>query len=283
MTETQIDTAQWRAALSAHPVHQVPPVGAPYVFGRWHKDRASLRGYAFEARVYAKALFKRTNPQKFLMVGRPRSGTTLLRRLLNQVDGVHCDGEMLHHTVMAPRRFLNRLAGIKSAAAYGSKLLSYQIFEVQKIADPVGFLQALLADNYTLVHVRRDTFDQALSLSVAQAGHGYHIRAGEQHAARDVTLDPDLFERQIRHHAAMLDYEDLLFSQLPHLKVQYEDDLKLPQAHQPTIDRICAALGVPSGPVAADLKRVSERTIITNLDSLRSSADAFLSEQRSIS
>ena len=283
MNAPHADTASWRAALTAHPVHNVPPIGAPYVLGRWHMNRASITGYAFEARVFAKSLLVRNTPRKFLMVGRPRSGTTLLRRLLNQVDAVHCDGEMLHHAVLSPHRFLNRLAGIKTAQAYGSKLLSYQIFEVQKIADPAGFLSGLLADDYTLVHVRRDTFDQALSLSTAQAGLGYHMQAGAQSAAREVTLDPDLFERQVKHHAAMLDYEDLLFSQLPHLKVQYEDDLKQPQAHQPTIDRICAALGVPSGPVTADLKRVSERTTVTNLEVLRNSAETLLAKQRSIS
>lgn len=273
--------ADRRAALARHPVHDIPPVGSPYVLGLWHKNRASLKGYSFEARVHAKALFVRNRPRKFLIVGRPRSGTSLLRRLLNQVDGVHCDGEMLHHAVLAPHLFLNRLAGIKETRAYGSKLLSYQIFEVQKISDPAGFLEALLADNYTLVHVRRDTFDQALSLTIAQAGHGYHVRADQTRKAQDVTLDPDLFERQVRHHAAMLDYEDLLFSDLPHLKVQYEDDLRDPQSHQPTIDRICAALGVPSGPVAADLKRVLERTTITNLDSLRARAAPLIEKERS--
>lgn len=283
MSETGADTADRRTALARHPVHDIPPIGSPYILGRWHKNRASLKGYSFEARVHAKALFVRNTPRKFLIVGRPRSGTSLLRRLLNQVDGVHCDGEMLHHAVIAPHLFLNRLAGIKSTAAYGSKILSYQIFEVQKIADPAGFLEGLLADDYTLIHVRRDTFDQALSLTIAQAGHGYHVQAGQTREARDVTLDPDLFERQVRHHSAMLDYEDLLFSGLPHLTVQYEDDLKRAETHQPTIDRICAAIGVPSGPVAADLKRVLERTTITNLDSLRTRVDPLITKERSIS
>ncbi len=269
--------ADWRQTLARHPVHETPPVGDPYVMGRWHKDRASTRGYAFEARVLAKSLLVRNAPKKFLMVGRPRSGTTLLGRLLNQVEGIRCDGEMLHHAVLNPRGFLNRLAGIKPAPVYGSKLLSYQIFEVQKVKDPAGFFQSLLADGYTLIHLRRDTFDQALSLSVAQAGHGYHLKGGADGGARTVTLDPDLFARQIRHLAAMLDYEDLLFSRLPHLAIQYEDDLKDPGTHQPTIDRICAALGVTPTPVSADLARVSDRREITNLDALRARAEPILS------
>ena len=286
MTENTDRRSAWRRDLAAHPVHGIPPVGDPYVLGRWHKNRASLTGYAFEARVWGKSLFVRNTPRKFLMVGRPRSGTTLLRRLLNQVDGLQCDGEMLHHAVLSPRHFLNRLAGIKRVRVYGSKILSYQIFEVQRIADPARFLEALLADGYTLIHVRRDTFDQALSLLVAQSGLGYHISAEDAAATpKEVTLDPDLFARQLRHHAAMLDYEDRLFSELPHLTVQYEADLRDATRHQPTVERICAALKLPAGPVSADISRVAKRREITNIDALRAMAAQVLtpdSNDRSI-
>lgn len=272
MTGAAEGRAAWRRELAEHPVHGIAPVGAPYVLGRWHKDRASLRGYAFEARVLAKSLFVRNAPRKFLMVGRPRSGTTLLRGLLNQIDGLHCDGEMLHHAVFAPHRFLNRLAGIKSARVYGSKLLTYQIFEVQRIADVPGFFEALVADGYRLIHVRRATFDQSLSLTVAQSGSRYHIRAGEAGERRTLSIAPDLFARQLRHNRAALAYEDRLFSELPHLRVQYEDDLQTAARHQPTVDRLCDALGIASGPVTADLSRVSDRTVVRNLDSLRALA-----------
>lgn len=276
MTGTADGTAErkaaWRRDLAQHAVHAAPPVGAPYVLGRWHKDRASLKGYAFEARVLAKSLLVHNRPRRFLMVGRPRSGTTLLRSLLNQVEGLHCDGEMLHHAVLAPHAFLNRLAGIKRARVYGSKILTYQILEVQKIADVPGFFEGLVADGYTLIHVRRDTFAQSLSLSVAQQGHGYHIRDGETRRSKSVVLDPDLFARQVRHNHAALAWEDRLFSELPHLVVQYEDDLRAPERHQPTVDRLCAALDIEPGPVTATLSRVSERTELENLDVLRAIA-----------
>lgn len=267
-----MDRAAWHAALAAHPVHGIPPVGDPYVWGRWHKDRAALSGYGFEARVTLKSLIRRNDPAKFLMFGRPRSGTTLLRRLLNQVDGLQCDGEMLHHAVLSPRGFLNRLAGIKPARAYGCKLLSYQMFEVQKIADPVAFFEGLLADGFSLIHVRRDTFDQALSLSVAQTTRSYHMVNGQRTEAKTVELDPDLFAAQLRHHSAMLAYEDLLMSGLPHEVVQYETDLRDADRHQPCVDRLCAAIGVAPSPVTADTERVSGRREITNLADLRARA-----------
>lgn len=264
--------AAWRRDLAAHALHTTPPVGKPYVLGRWHHNRASLSGYAFEARVWAKSILVHNSPRKFLMVGRPRSGTTLLGNLLEQVEGLYCDGEMLHHAVLAPRAFLNRLAGIKRAQVYGSKLLTYQILEVQKIADVPGFFEGLLADGYTLIHVRRATFAQSLSLSVAQAGSGYHVRDGVADERRQVSIDPERFARQLRHNREALAWEDRLFSELPHLVVQYEDDLRRVERHQPTVDRLCAALGIASSPVRAQLSRVSERREVTNLDILRAVA-----------
>lgn len=253
--------------LHDHPVHAIPPVGDPYRLGLWHKDRASLRGYAFEARVHLKALAGRHDPAKFLMLGRPRSGTTLLYRLLRQVPGLHCDGEVLHHAVLAPRAFLNGLASIKRARAWGAKLITYQMFEVQRIPDHAAFLEGLVADGFHLIHIRRGTYAQCLSLSTAQTVQEYHVRSDRADAAetRQIRLDPALFLRQVTWNRAMLDYEEALLAPLPHLVVDYDADLARPESHQPTIDRICAALGLPSGPVRADLERVAGRTVITNL------------------
>ena len=266
--------AEWRQDLAGHALHHTPPVGAPYVLGLWHKDRATWRGYAFEARVWAKSLLVRNHPQKFLMVGRPRSGTSLLQGLLHQVEGIHCDGEVLHSAVLAPRAFLNRLAGIKHTKVYGAKFLTYQMLEVQKLRDVPGFFQALIADGFTLVHVRRDTFAQSLSLTVAQQSSRYHIRKGAPGGTRSLTIAPELFARQLRHNREALAYEDRLLSQLPHLRVQYENDLKAPECHQPTIDRLCQAFGIAPTPVAANFSKVSDKTEVVNLDALRAVATA---------
>lgn len=266
---SMLSESDWRASLAEHEVHSVTPSGDPYVLGRWHKDRASWSGYAFELRVALKSLIRHTEAKKLLMFGRSRSGTSLLRELLNQVDGFHCDGEVLHHAVASPHRFLNQLARIKDASVYGAKMLSYQMFEVQMLKSPADFFLRLADDGYTFVHVRRDTFDQALSITLAQAGNGYHIRSGETRAANTVTIDVDIFRHQMKYQTAILDYEDKLMSRIPHIVVQYEDDLKHAEQHQPTIDRICNALGHPPSPVIANLQKTSERTTITNKDALR--------------
>lgn len=255
--------------LSSHPVHRIAPVGDPYVLGRWHHDRATWKGYVFEARVFLKSLVQRNDTARFLMLGRPRSGTTLLYRLLNQIPDIHCDGEVLHHAVLDPRGFLNRLAGIKSNRAWGCKLITYQMFEVQRIPDHRAFLEGLVDDGFRLIHIRRRTWDQSLSLSVAQASDQYHIRDQGRAQIRHLSLDPARFVDQIRWNLAMLDYETRLLADLPHMDVDYEADLKHPADHQPTVDRICNGLGLPSAPVAADLARTAEAHRIDNLNTLQ--------------
>jgi hypothetical protein len=259
--------------LATHPIHRMAPIGDPYVLGRWHHDRATWKGYTFEARVFLKSLIRHNDTQRFLLMGRPRSGTTLFQRLLNQVEGTHCDGEVLHHAVLNPRGFLNQLAGIKSSRAWGCKLLSYQMFEVQRISDHRAFLEGLLADGFRLIHVRRRTYDQSLSLSVAQAINAqaidqYHIQEGGSAPMRHLSLDPARFVDQLHWNLAMLDYETRLLADLPHMLVDYGADLENPASHQFAVDRTCKGLGLPPGPVAADLSRTAQKRQIDNLDAV---------------
>jgi hypothetical protein len=130
--------------------------------------------------------------------------------------------------------------------------------------------------------VRRETFAQSLSLSISQAGYGYHWHKSEQMNGREVTVDPDRFVAQCKYQSAMLDYEDLLFSEIPHIVVQYETDLKTPLQHQNTIDRICAYLDLPSSRVSADLKKMSDHTVVTNIDVLRACVESLNPAYRSI-
>lgn len=256
------------ARLASHPVHRIPPVGDPYVLGRWHPDRASWKGYAFEARILAKSLIRRSDPQRFLILSRPRSGSTLLVRLLTQVEGIQCDGEVLHHAVLSPRGFLNRLASTRTSRSWGCKIISYQMFEVQRIRDHRAFLEGLLSDGFRLIHMRRRTYDQALSLLIAQTVRQYHIRPEGTVTRPEVSLDPARFVDQVRWNLAMLDYETQLLQDLPFIEIDYDADLKDQGRHQATVDRICARLGLASGPVNTNLRRAAELRRIGNLDDL---------------
>lgn len=264
-----IDTV--RQDLARHRLHCVPPVGSEYRFGRVHRDRGHYKGFLREAKEAVKrALGKGGNgaDRKFLILARPRSGTTLLVNLLSQVPDLSCGGEIFHYAVMRPQAYLKTMAQNAQTTAYGAKLLSYQMFEIQRMADQVRFLEAARDEGFCLIHVRRDTFSQSLSLARALESGRYHSwQAGK--APPSVDIDEGMFHGLVDWNAAMLDYEDRLMAAFPHLVLNYETDLIGESAQQTSVDAICEMMGHPSGPVVAQLSRVSKQGQVSNIEALR--------------
>lgn len=256
-----------RAALATH-----PGIGAePQHKGRTHPHRRNLRGVRTQVRMVAQALIRANDPTRFLVLGRPRSGTTLLGHLLNQVPVVTCDNELMQNRVVAPLHYMRALARRSPTPVYGFKLLSYQMTDVQRVRDPLGFLEAADARGWRLIHLRRRTYPQTLSLAKAHSGSGYFDRPGETRPDA-VHVPVDRFTALLEWNLAMLDFEDRLMAQVPHLRLQYEDDLEPQTSHQSTVDRICADLDIAPAPVAASMRRSGGdggRVATANADALR--------------
>ncbi|WP_299740444.1 sulfotransferase [uncultured Roseobacter sp.] len=267
-----------------------PPVDTRYIAGLWHPARVSPRGIWTELRVLGASLIKPANRDvhKFLIIGRARSGSTLLTRLLNDHPQVHCGREILSRRVLFPQRFLNRLAQKTPQAAYGAKLLSYQMIQVQRFRDPVGFLQGLADSGFRFIHLERDTFAQTFSLDIAQTRRIYHQRdetaagqrnPGWEHGAKiaqataPVQLDLDDFIARLKWSALLLEYERHCLRGFDHMTVSYEADLQEQSAHQPLTDRVFDWIGVPPAPtpVAGGMKKIlpaDPREMITNYEAL---------------
>jgi LPS sulfotransferase NodH len=242
--------------------------GDPLLFGRFHKDRLSSKGYRLEARVrLAAALRGQAMPKRFLILCRARSGSTLLCNLLDQIPGLKCEYEMLHNAVAFPGAYLQALARKSNAKAYGCKLLSYQIVLVQKFQNPRAFFEALVSEDVHLIHLTRDTFEQCVSLLTSQTTRRYHATGGKGvHEQRQV-MDPQKFLRLVQWNEALLKLEEDLLAGLPHQKISYETHLKDSTAHQRTVDAICANIGIPSARVEAEYKKmisVSTENFIAN-------------------
>ncbi len=260
------------------------PVDTTYVAGRWHPARASLRGIWTEARVYAASLIRpaNTHAEKFLILCRARSGSTLLTQLLNAHPDVTCDREVLARRVLAPRRYLRTLAHKNDKPVYGAKLLSYQMVQVQRFQAPRRFLAALHTDGFRFIHIERDSFAQTLSLSMAQSSKVFHqsTKAGvgkaqwqtaQTGARTPVTLDIDDFIRRLSWSILLLDYERYCLQDLPHLHLSYDTDLQDSGAHQATADRVCAWIQARPAPVSGALRKLlpsDPRAVIANYDAL---------------
>lgn len=262
------------------------PVDTRYVGNRWHPGRATLRGFWIEARVLGSSLIKPTNHgiKKFLIISRARSGSTLLTQLLNSHPDVRCARELLAKRVLFPRQYLNNVVQKNTAAAFGMKLLSYQMVQVQRLRDPVGFLGKLEQNGFRLIHLERDTFAQTVSLMMAQTRRIYHQSDGsvpgpgrrvpdkvEKAAFDPVEIDVDDFIRRLEWNDMLLEYEQHCLRDLPHLQIPYETGLKSREARQQTADQAFEWIGMPSAPVNVGLKKIlpsDPRTVIANYDAL---------------
>lgn len=254
-----------------------PPVDTRYVAGRWHRNSLSLRGYYTEARVWASSLRMPANAgvKPFLIIARARSGSTLLTRLLNAHPDVHCAGEVISRRVLAPELFLRNLARKSKTAAYGAKLLSFQMVQVQRLQDPVAFLGRLDRRGFRFIHLERDTFAQTLSLTMAQKNSLYHRKEGRPDrgagGSAPVEIDIPDFLRRLEWAELLLEYERFCLRGFDHLHLSYETDLEDEARHQATADRIFDWIGVPSAPVSGGMRKVlpsDPARVIGNYDAL---------------
>ncbi len=269
-----------------------PPVDTKYVAGLWHPSRVSLEGIITEARVTAASLSRPANSdvKKFLILSRARSGSTLLTQLIGANPQVTCGRELLVRRVLSPRGFLNRLAAKSRAKAYGAKLLSYQMIQVQRLRRPVQFLERLAGDGFRFIHIERDTFAQSLSLYMAQTSRIYHQSDGsgsgkkiwdhgdktkQARAAKEIDVAD--FVRRLEWSKLLLEYERHILADLPHLKISYDTDLADNALHQATADRAFDWIGVDSATVEGGMKKIlpsDPRAIIANFDAVQSAMEA---------
>jgi LPS sulfotransferase NodH len=270
------------------------PVDTRYVGGLWHPGRASFRGIWTEARVWGSCLMTPANRdiKKFLIVSRARSGSTLLTQLLNSHPDVHCARELLAKRVLFPGRYLNQVCRKSTMAAYGLKILSYQMVQVQRFRDPAGFLGRLEQNGFRLIHLKRDTFSQTLSLAMAQTSGFFHQKdnsgteigkKGWSHTKKSVGangpvhVNTDDFIRRIEWSDMLLEYEHHCLRGIPHLSLSYEEDLQNPEGHQPTADRTFDWIGISRAPVSSGLKKLlpsDPRSVIANYDDLARAMEA---------
>lgn len=252
------------------PLEGIDPLGHPYVLGAWHRDRVSLIGYKAELGAALRPQIGAGAQRKFLIIARPRSGTTLLCGLLDSVPGVTCEMEMLHFAVASPSRYLKTLARKSPTEVYGCKFLTYQMLEVNKIRDPRAFLDDLVADGFEIVHLIRRSFDQAFSLYAAQLVGKFKVEKGAKAETTDIVFDKDTFIKQLRLSEAQLAWERSFMAYFDRIEVQYERDLIGDATQQQTIDRFCDHFGVARATVSARVEKAlsAKRTRVVNKDEI---------------
>lgn len=214
-------------------------------------------------------------PARFVIVTPGRSGSELLTDLLGSHPDIVCDAEILRQRLVLPEHFVAgraAKAGLAGARAYGFKMHCGH-FGYQVLRERDHYLRQLSGSGAHVIFLRRDNVvAQAISSTIALRTR-WHWRRQDGAAFTPLELDPVeilmmayLFEESDRYLAQMV-------ADLPHLTLNYEDDLHDGPAQQASVDRICDLLGVRRAPTATDHVRFTPRTLSETVANFGAVAD----------
>lgn len=210
----------------------------------------------------------------FVIFCQGRTGSSLLRSLLNSHPAVRCEGEILADPVADPINFLAETARSSAKAVFGFKVKIYQLTDAQNV-DPKAFLSDLRDRSYRIIYLRRNNLlRHAISNTFAEARKSYHDRSTGPRPS--LTVDPEQILGVMQRRQQHLDNEALVLEGFEYLTLEYEKDLLDPAQHQPTADRVFRFLGIEPVAVETDLSRsvsgsLSDR--IANYEELAAALD----------
>jgi LPS sulfotransferase NodH len=220
---------------------------------------------------------------RFVIVGAPRTGSTLLVKTLNTLEGLRCHGELL-----GPENVRGYEDGfdLENADKAARDARSLRLLQARN-SDPVGFIQralegnegaigfkalyaafldarwqavvaSLLNDSATrFIHLRRSNgLRRFVSEQILLAGGANHSGAGGRgDVALQVHIDIDAFLQREAELAAQAQALGALLSQQKLLEISYE---QLSADTAGTVNRVAAFLGQPGAPagVKPALKKV---------------------------
>ena len=193
--------------------------------------------------------------RRFVIVSGPRTGSELLRELLDSLPDVQCEGELLQRPKRWPVAYLNGRAALGGTGreAWGCKILDSHLHEGMANSRPDGeqALVELCADGWTILNLRRrDVLAQALSFLHAMQGQ-WHFRAPSGFTPFEA--DPAAVIALLYVLDGNARWLDERLAEVPHTTVSYEDDLRPPEKREATLRRVADLLGVAAAAATTDL------------------------------
>jgi len=216
-----------------------------------------MRALASPAIEYAAApVGARGRLRRFVIVCGPRTGSELLRELLDSFPDVQCEGELLQRGKRWPIAYLNGRAALGGFGhrAWGCKVLDSHLHESLVDSHPPGdrLLPALVGDGWKIIHLRRrDLLAQALSFLHAMQGQ-WHFRQASGFTPFEA--DPAAVIAMLYVLDGNAEWLAERVAQVPHTTISYEDDLRLPERRGPALGRLADLLGVAPVGASTDLR-----------------------------
>jgi LPS sulfotransferase NodH len=216
---------------------------------------------------------------KFVIFGLGRSGSTLLKQLLDSHPDIKCEGELFNvednyvtNPILRkivyhfPRRFLNLRRFLANKPIYGFTLLIYQF------GQPQAMLEMLHNDGWKIINIsRRNSLEQCFSFLVALHTKTWHRFREKEGTAPKLSLSAEELKHWLMLFEKNKKTESEILENLPHYRVVYEDNLIDEALWPETTRKIFEYLGINPAPVSASIQKTYSRPyseIIENYDEL---------------
>ncbi len=170
---------------------------------------------------------------KFIIYGQGRSGSNLLRSLLNSHPDVYCDHEIFNNNrvrkkgkvkqsliQISPLIYIDYLTYKVPIKIYGFKLLHHQLTNIDRI------LTRLQQKGWLIIHLHRENLiRQAVSWYIANSTKLWVRNEKTGQYNEKIYIDPQKLLQLVEKRKAINEKEKILMKKLEHLEVVYENDL----------------------------------------------------------
>jgi hypothetical protein len=226
---------------------------------------------------------------KFIIFGERRSGTTLLKQLLDSHPQIVCDGELLNindgyvknRLLMKvvwhlPIQYFTYRATLSNRPCYGFTMLFDQHNKM------LSLLNILSSKGWKIIHIyRENTVQQALSYLVAYKTNHWHLWPGKKTEIPKVAISTRELKERINLFDGNKAIEKQWLIHFNHFEVNYEKNLAEKSQWQQTADNIFAFLGIEPAHVSATLNKtypLPYSEMIENYDELLQSVQSQIRE-----
>lgn len=195
---------------------------------------------------------------KFIILGTPRSGSTLLVDLLNSHPNIYCENEILFPRKLFPRLFIYNRSKLFNERIYGFKLLVSHFRFQPGIKDPTQFISELYASGFKIIKIQRENKkNESISLLYSKKIGTFHQTYTDTNLIREkVKINPSKMLCTLKWMEELNNLLNNICRQVSSLDILYEDDLENKEDHQRTADKIFNYLEVSSVPVQSSFVKI---------------------------
>ena len=207
--------------------------------------------------------------KKFIIFGQSRSGSTLLKVLLNSHPGIHCEGELfnpddgyvsnpwaLRIIRRFPETYINYRKLICKNEIYGFTLFQYHLRNIE------WYLNKFEEKGWLLIYIeRKNIFLQVLSDLIALKTGYWHRRKKDLPPDYRVKIEPGKVMQGLQKRMRWHQFEDGLLKKVPHVKVIYEEDLQDNGIWDESLQKDFNFLGVKPCHVESNLLKTDPRPL----------------------